>query len=33
MVDAGVCGIGLYFDDHINQILDIDGMEKFVIYI
>lgn len=32
-IDAGVCAIAAYSDDAINQLLEIDGEDEFVIYI
>lgn len=32
-IDAGICAIAAYSDDDMNQLLDIDGKEEFVIYI
>lgn len=29
----GVCGIGAFFDDQINKMLDIDGVTEVVIYV
>jgi len=32
-VDCGVCAIGAFSDDDMNDLLDLDGVERFVIYI
>ncbi|MFW6029625.1 MAG: SagB/ThcOx family dehydrogenase [Halanaerobiales bacterium] len=32
-IEAGVCAIAAYSDDAINQLLEIDGEDEFVIYI
>lgn len=29
----GVCGIGVFFDDQVNKILEIDGLKETVIYV
>ena len=29
----GVCGIGAFFDDDINEMLGIDGTKEFVVYL
>lgn len=29
----GVCGIGAFFDDQINEMLGIDGIKETVIYV
>ncbi|MEJ6952375.1 SagB/ThcOx family dehydrogenase [Natronospora cellulosivora (SeqCode)] len=31
-IDAGVCAIAAYSDDAINELLEIDGQNEFVIY-
>lgn len=31
-IDCGVCVIGAFSDDELNEILNIDGKEQFVIY-
>lgn len=31
-LDIGICGLGGYLDDRINEILDIDGVSESVIY-
>lgn len=31
-IECGVCAIGAYDDDKINQVLDLDGESQFVIY-
>ena len=31
-VRCGVCAIGAFNDDELNQLLDIDGIKKFVLY-
>lgn len=32
-VDCGVCAIAAFSDDYMNDILELDGVERFVIYI
>jgi SagB-type dehydrogenase family enzyme len=32
-VDCGVCAIAAFSDDYMNDLLELDGMEQFVIYI
>jgi SagB-type dehydrogenase family enzyme len=32
-IDGGACAIGAFYDETINRILGIDGIEQFVIYI
>jgi SagB-type dehydrogenase family enzyme len=32
-IDCGVCAIGAFLDDNMNELLNIDGEEEFVIYI
>jgi SagB-type dehydrogenase family enzyme len=32
-IGCGACAIGAFFDEKINAILDLDGVERFVIYI
>ncbi|MDD1724438.1 MAG: SagB/ThcOx family dehydrogenase [Methanospirillum sp.] len=32
-VDSGVCAIGAFRDEEINDLLDLDGEKKFVIYL
>jgi len=32
-VDCGVCAIAAFSDDHMNELLGLDGMEQFVIYV
>jgi SagB-type dehydrogenase family enzyme len=32
-IDVGVCAIAAFFDDALNEALDIDGEEQFTIYI
>jgi hypothetical protein len=29
---GGVCGIGAFFDDMVNDIVGLDGLEETVIY-
>ena len=31
-IDCGVCAIGAFGDDAINNILGVDGVEQFVVY-
>lgn len=32
-IDCGVCAIAAFFDDHLNDVLGLDGKEQFVIYL
>jgi SagB-type dehydrogenase family enzyme len=32
-VDCGVCAIAAFSDDHMNELLGLDGVEQFVIYV
>jgi SagB-type dehydrogenase family enzyme len=32
-VDCGVCASAAFSDDHMNDLLELDGVERFVIYI
>jgi SagB-type dehydrogenase family enzyme len=32
-VDCGVCAIAAFSDDHMNELLRLDGVEQFVIYV
>ena len=32
-INCGVCAIGAFFDDKLNIVLDIDGVEQFTIYV
>ncbi|MHA1954726.1 MAG: SagB/ThcOx family dehydrogenase, partial [Candidatus Heimdallarchaeaceae archaeon] len=32
-INAGVCAIGAFYDDPINELLRLDGEEEFVIYL
>lgn len=32
-IDCGVCAIGAFLDDDMNELLNIDGEQEFVIYI
>jgi len=32
-LDCGVCAIAAFSDDHMNDLLELDGVEQFVIYI
>jgi nitroreductase len=32
-MDLGSCPIGAFFDDDINQLLDIDGEDETVLYL
>jgi SagB-type dehydrogenase family enzyme len=32
-IGGGACAIGAFYDDEINRILDLDGLEQFVIYV
>lgn len=32
-IDCGVCAIGAFLDDDMNELLDLDGEHEFVIYI
>jgi SagB-type dehydrogenase family enzyme len=32
-IGLGVCGIGAFFDDHINNLLGVDGVEETVVYL
>jgi len=32
-VDCGVCAIGAFSDDDMNELLGLDGMEQFIIYV
>ena len=32
-IGGGACAIGAFYDDIINRILGLDGIEQFVIYI
>ncbi|MEJ2245495.1 MAG: SagB/ThcOx family dehydrogenase [Acidobacteriota bacterium] len=32
-INLGVCGIGAFFDDHINNLLGVDGVEETVVYL
>ncbi len=32
-IDCGVCAIAAYSDDDVNQILEVNGVEEFVIYL
>jgi SagB-type dehydrogenase family enzyme len=31
-VDCGVCAVGGFYDDKVNELLNLDGVENFVIY-
>jgi SagB-type dehydrogenase family enzyme len=31
-VDCGVCAVGGFYDDKVNELLNLDGLENFVIY-
>lgn len=31
-VDCGVCAVGGFYDDRVNKLLNLDGVENFVIY-
>jgi SagB-type dehydrogenase family enzyme len=32
-IDCGVCAIAAFSDDHMNDLLELDGVEQFVIYV
>lgn len=32
-IDCGVCAIGAFSDDDMNRLLDLNGVERFVIYL
>jgi SagB-type dehydrogenase family enzyme len=32
-IDFGVCAIAAFSDDHMNELLGLDGVEQFVIYV
>jgi len=32
-IDCGVCAIAAFSDDHMNDLLGLDGVERFVIYV
>jgi SagB-type dehydrogenase family enzyme len=32
-IDCGVCAIAAFSDDHMNDLLELDGLEQFVIYV
>jgi SagB-type dehydrogenase family enzyme len=32
-IDCGVCAIAAFSDDHMNDVLGFDGVERFVLYI
>jgi SagB-type dehydrogenase family enzyme len=32
-IDSGVCAIAAFYDDHINNTLGLDGIERFTIYV
>ena len=32
-IDAGACGIAAFYDDVINQLLHLDGINDFVVYV
>jgi SagB-type dehydrogenase family enzyme len=32
-IDCGVCAIAAFLDDDMNELLDLDGEQEFVIYI
>jgi SagB-type dehydrogenase family enzyme len=32
-IDCGVCAVGVFSDDDMNRLLDVDGEDQFVIYI
>ncbi len=32
-VDCGVCAIGAFSDDDMNELLGLDGEERFLIYV
>ena len=32
-IGCGACAVGAFFDEKINRILDLDGVEQFVIYV
>ncbi len=32
-VDCGVCASAAFSDDHMNGLLELDGVERFVIYV
>ncbi len=32
-IDCGVCAIGAFQDEEMNQLLELDGVEQFVIYL
>jgi SagB-type dehydrogenase family enzyme len=32
-IDCGVCAVGVFSDDDLNRLLDVDGENQFVIYI
>ncbi len=32
-IECGTCAIGAYDDDQINSLLDLDGVDEFVVYI
>jgi SagB-type dehydrogenase family enzyme len=33
VVDCGVCGIAAFYDDEINSILGLDGVERYTVYV
>jgi len=32
-IDSGVCAIGAYYDEKLNEVLGVDGVEQFAIYV
>jgi nitroreductase len=32
-IDAGTCAIGIYDQDRVDALLDLDGEDEFVIYL
>ena len=32
-IEGGACAIGAFYDDELNSLLELDGVEQFTIYI
>ncbi|MFC2083209.1 SagB/ThcOx family dehydrogenase [Candidatus Bipolaricaulota bacterium] len=32
-IGAGVCAVGAFTDDQLNQVLELDGVDRFVVYL
>ena len=32
-ISAGACAVGAFTDDQLSQVLDLDGVDRFVVYL